>query len=180
MIKPQARILDATAGNRFIWSIKESPFIIWGDIEPELEFKPDIVFDCTKTDFPDKYFHTIFFDPPHSWGREKNAGIFTTPSKAVSDEKWPTHKRKRPRYYGLDKYKTRTALLGFINRAQKEFYRILRDDGCLWLKWCEIHSTIEAILPIFKNWKEMLTINACPFGSSKNRTVWVMLMKEAC
>ena len=176
-MKDEARILDATAGNRFIWKTKETPFIIWGDIEPDLEYKPDQIIDCTQTDFPDKYFHTIFFDPPHSWGREKNAGIFTTPSKKVSDEKWPSHKRTRPRYYGLDKFKSKTALLGFINKAQKEFYRILQDGGALWFKWCEIHSTSEAILPIFQNWVEMLRINASPIGRSKNKTVWIMLMK---
>ena len=178
MQKPEARILDATAGNRNMWKTKESPFIIWIDVEEDLEYKPDRLLDCTQTDYPDKFFKTIFFDPPHSYGRNKNEGIFTTPSKKVSTEKWPQWERTYPRYYGLDKYPTKTALLGFINKAQEEFYRILEDDGMLWLKWSENHASLEAILPLFKNWDLMIRIPAFTHRKTSTPTYWAMLMKN--
>ena len=178
-MKGNPTILDATAANRCMWATKESPFIEWIDIEEDLEYKPDRILDCTNTDYPDKHFKAIFFDPPHSYGREKNSGIFTTPSKAVSDEKWPEWKRKHPRYYGLDKYPTKEALLGFINRAQKEFLRILQDDGMLWLKWSENHSSLNAILPLFRDWNIMINIPAFTRRKTSTPTYWVMLMKNA-
>ena len=70
-------ILDATAGNRTMWKVKENPQILFCDIEPELEIKPDKIVDCRKTDFNDKSFHTIFFDPPHEWGRKHLSSIYT-------------------------------------------------------------------------------------------------------
>ena len=98
-MKDNARILDATAGNRTIWKTKESPYIIWIDIEPDLAFQPDIIMDSTNTTFDDDYFNTIFFDPPPFYGRKNNKTIFSTPSKEVFDETWPQHGGLRhPRY----------------------------------------------------------------------------------
>jgi len=161
-----------------MWVTKDSPFIIWIDIEPDLTYKPDRFLDCTQTDYPNKFFKAIFFDPPHSYGRKKNDAIFTTPSKEVHDEKWPQHERKYPRYYGLDKYPTKTALLAFINKAQKEFYRILEDGGMLWFKWSENHSSLRAILPLFRDWKIMIKIPAFTHRKTSTPTYWVMFMKK--
>jgi len=93
--------------------------------------------------------------------------------------KWPQHKRRWPRYYGIDKYATKSELLGFINRAQKEFFRILSDGGCLWFKWSENRATLQGILPLFKNWDVMLKIPVEYSGKSAKRTWWVMLMKNS-
>jgi len=58
------RILDATAANRCMWTTKDSEYIIYIDIEPELNTAPDILMSCRHTGFLDSYFHTILFDPP--------------------------------------------------------------------------------------------------------------------
>jgi len=173
-VKTQARILDPTAGNRTMWDIDDSPHIIWIDIEPELTIKPDLLMDCRKTNFKDERFHTIFFDPPHSYGRTKNTGGHQTPSQKLQIEKWG----RKTSYYGFDKYKTRTSLLSFINKAQQEFYRILSDDGILWFKWAEIHSTLSSILPIFNNWIVIMKHEVAYRGRVKTRTWWVAFMKN--
>ena len=82
------RVLDSTAGNRSMWKTKESEYVLWIDIEPELSTKPDILMDCTKTDFDNERFHTIFFDPPHNYGHTKNSGVHQTPSQVFMKEKW--------------------------------------------------------------------------------------------
>jgi len=173
-MKSEAIILDATAGNRMIWNIKKSPYVLWIDIEPEVE--PDLILDCTNTNFLDKQFRMIFFDPPHSYGRTKNTGIYQTPSAKIRFEKWGS----RGGYYGFDKYPTKTALLSFIHKAQEEFYRILDDYGVLWFKWAEIHATLDAILPLFKKWNLMMKIEVAFQGKVKgNTTWWVMFMKKS-
>jgi len=47
-MKPNARILDATAGNRTMWDAKTTPFMIWIDIEKDLTVPPDFFMDCTE------------------------------------------------------------------------------------------------------------------------------------
>lgn len=175
MIKPNATILDATAGNRSMWKTRESDYILWIDIEPELSEKPDILMDCTKTEFENGRFHTIFFDPPHSYGHTKNTGVHQTPSRQTMKEKgWGTGA-----YYGFDKYPTKTALLSFIHRAQEEFYRVLDDNGILWLKWGELRSSLNGILPLFKKWNVMMQFEVAYRGQVKGcRTWWIMLMKK--
>ena len=158
-----------------MWRIRESDYVLWIDVEPDLSTSPDYFMDCTHTDFSDGRFHTIFFDPPHSFGRTKNTGVHQTPSQELMREKWG----RRGAYYGLDKYATMASLLGFINKAQQEFMRILSDDGILWFKWAEIHTTLNKILPIFNAWQEMMRIEVAYRGKVKTRTWWVALMKKS-
>jgi len=176
MIKPNARILDATAANRVMWKTRESDKVIWIDIENELTVKPDFIMDCTNTEFDDGQFHTIIFDPPHSFGRTKNTGQHQTPSQELQIEKWG----RKGSYYGFDKYPTKRELLGFINKSQLEFQRILSDDGMLWFKWAEIHCTLDSILPFFKDWKIMLRIesHSSRAGAGKTRTWWTAFTKN--
>jgi len=186
MQKPDARILDATAGNRTIWTTKESPYVLWIDIESELDIKPDKIMNCTKTIFLDEYFHTIFFDPPHGWGK-KTGRTYTAIRNIEEYKNYPwlgknTEKRNKNviQYYGWDKYQTKTALLGFINKAQQEFYRILRKDGVLWVKWNECNISLKKIIPLFKKWNIMLRVPVCARQKQgKKRTYWVMFMKKS-
>lgn len=184
-IKPEARILDATAANRRIWDIRETPNIIWLDIDPELEIKPDVVIDCTKTEFPDGYFFAIFFDPPHQWGDKTADQLYTCRNKKEHDafmKKWGFKQFKKvPTYYGTDKYKSKSQLLSFIHKAQQEFYRILAPNGMLWVKWCESKIPLGKITPFFKDWHVMMVLE---IGSQKQtlsqaQTFWILLLKDS-
>lgn len=188
MIKPNAKILDACAANRVMWKTKESPYILWVDVEPELELEPDIVVNNENTDFEDKRFHTIFYDPPHMYGQ--HSGFYLNKTHEDSIKYWtkynsPQHIRKVPRYYGLDKYDTKAELLQHIAAAQREFFRILQDGGMLWLKWCEVQIQLNEVLDLFFNWNEMMRIyvsspaqTAGKTDSKPKQTYWVSFMKK--
>jgi len=177
MIKPNARVLDATAGNRLMWKTKDHPNVFFIDIEPELEYPPDRFLDCTKTDFPDNWFYTIFFDPPHNWGIPKNERIFTIPSKRVADEKF-NYNRTYPSYYGLDKFNNKSELIAFIDKAQREFMRILHQNGCFWFKWSEYAIPVHNIECLFKDWNQMLKIRLHKTPRGKTESCWIMYMKN--
>jgi len=176
-----ARILDATASNRAIWRIKDSPHILFIDIESELHLPPDMILDCTNTGFEPNSFHTIFFDPPQFWGDKIADNIYALRNwddVNIFNKKYGTNRHVS--YYGTDKFKSKTELLIFLHKAQKEFNRILVDDGILWVKWSEIKIPLSKILPFFKNWVEMLRLEICDKyqTSSDSQTYWLMFMKK--
>lgn len=181
-MKSDARILDATAGNRMIWKDKESPFILYIDIEPELEFPPDRVIDCSDTDFSDGRFTVIFFDPPHTYSNRKPLQRWHScrnkKELAQFNEKY-NQKRAGLSYYGEDKYKTKIAWLAFLNKAQREFQRILSEDGMLWMKWSEMRLPLDKVLPLFKNWTLKLKFYIGSPHQKKGgaQTYWLMFMK---
>jgi len=183
--KPDARILDATASNRSIWKTKESDKIIWIDIEPELEVSPDLIIDCTKTHFPDKSIFTVFFDPPHWWGQRTGENFFTCrnmeESKAFTSKYGMRDRSSSVTYYGTDRYKTKTELLSFIHKAQKEFQHILTDNGILWLNWSEVKLPLSRIIAFFRDWDEMLRFSIkSPYQIiGESQSYWIMFMKKS-
>ena len=174
VIKPNARILDATAANRMMWKTNDHPGIMFIDVEKELEYVPDKFMDCTKTDFPDEYFNMILFDPPHNWGIPKNKRLFSIPSNKVAQELFG----RNTCYYGLDKFNNKRQLVRFIYDAQEEFKRILNPYGCLWVKWSEYRIMVEAIEPLFRDWSMMMKIRLHKTAVGKNDSWWIMYMKN--
>jgi len=180
--KPEAVILDATAGNRMFWKKKNDKRVLWIDIQEDLEIPPDAVIDCTDTGFPDQSFHTIIFDPPHWWGDEPASTFFTIKNKEDKEklqEKYP-EMDIHGCYYGTDIYKTKSQLIKFLHKAQLEFHRIIWDNGILWFNWCEVKINLRKVLPIFTNWDPMIIL---PIGSKlqtmgDSQNYWVMLMKK--
>lgn len=170
-------ILDATAGNRTMWHQKNQDSIIYIDIERKLEVKPNILADNTNTPFFDKVFIIIFYDPPHSYGAE--GWFHSIPDKAEFRLKYP-NETGIPRYYGGDKYKNQMQLIVHIYKAQKEFHRILKDDGLLWLKWNETRMTLRRILKLFEHWHILMVLPIAnpKHTHGKQQTFWVCLMKE--
>ena len=151
--------------------------IVYIDIQKKLWRKPTIFADCTCTPFKPKTFHTIFFDPPHYWG-SKPGRFYTFPN--LTPKQMKTMKLKGNVYCGVEIYKTRSALIKFIYNAQKEFLRILRDDGLLWLKWSELEIPLNNILAIFKNWRILLKlpIQKPQHNIGEAQTYWVCMCKK--
>ena len=170
-------ILDATAGNRTMWSYKDSDQIIYIDIEKQLEIKPTIFASCESTPFKDKQFHTIFYDPPHTW-RDKPF-YYSFPSKQALRQVYPSHKGM-PTYYGWDKYPSRLQLNAHIYRSQQEFQRILKDDGLLFFKWNEVSIPLRRILTVFHEWTEVMRLHIRdPMQTAgQHQTYWVILTKK--
>jgi hypothetical protein len=170
-------ILDATAGNRTMWQTKKVEDIIYIDIEKKLKRKPTIFADCTNTPFLSETFDTIFYDPPQMWGGEP---FHHEAVGFLLRRQWARSKPYAWTYYGWDKYKTRNELIVFIYRAQKEFQRILKYDGLLWLKWNECKISLNRILVIFIDWTEVmrLYVNDPTHTASKHQTYWICLSKK--
>jgi len=179
-IKPEATILDATCSNRAMWRIKDNKHILFIDIEPELQIKPDIIIDCRKTNLPSESINMVFFDPPHWWGDKVGTMFYTCRNDEDKKELIKKHGDGGYSYYGTDKYPTKSALLSFIHKAQEEFYRIMKNDGVLWLIWSEAKIPLFKILPFFKNWDELIRLQV----SNTHQTLssvqnwWIMFMKK--
>jgi len=170
-------ILDATAGNRTIYENKNSPNIIYIDIQKQLLKKPTIFADNTQTPFLSKTFDTIIYDPPHDYGC-KPGDFYTMPNLRKKHAR--LQGLKGVCYYGVEIYKTKQQLIAHIYKAQKEFYRILKDDGLLWLKWNEVRIPLNRILAIFTDWRVLLRL---PVSSpqqtmGKHQTYWVCMEKK--
>jgi len=120
------------------------------------EVKPDLVMDCTKTNFPDKYFDLIVFDPPHIVATKNNKGIFA-------------------KSYGTY---TSIELRNFIYRAFKEFERILKDDGFVIFKWNTCDIPLNKILRYAVGFKALFGHQTAFRTKHASRTYWVCLRKE--
>lgn len=169
-------ILDATAGNRTMWITKDSENIIYIDSQKRLEVKPTIFCDNTRTPFPDKTFDTIFYDPPQGWGTYNSRHVYP---KNTPEYRKILDRPGLPVYYGWEIYKTRRELVRHIYKAGEEFYRILKDDGLLWLKWNVMRIPLYRLLSIFSTWKLMLRIyvKSPSQTAGKHQTFWLSLEK---
>jgi len=170
-------ILDATAGNRTMWKRKQSDNIIYIDIEKQLEVKPTIYADDRQLPFRNSVFDTIFFDPPHQYGG--GSLLFTSP---YHTEKFRTISKRKapPTYYGWDKYKTKAQLLRYLSDSSKEFRRVLKDDGLLWMKWSDVSINLHTILALLTDWRELMRIEfkgGFRWGGEQ-KTYWLCLEKR--
>jgi hypothetical protein len=170
-------ILDATAGNRTMWTFKDHQDVIYIDMEKRLEVPPTLFCDNTQTPFPNNTFDTIFWDPPHMWGVYNRT--FAMPNKKLQEKILPKKKSMDP-YYGVDKYATKKGLVSHLFYAQREFRRILKPDGILWIKWNECSVSFKSILGILIKWDEIIRIrqhkSKNPMG--KHRTYWSALIQK--
>jgi hypothetical protein len=170
-------ILDATAGNRTMWRVKQRENIIYIDIERLLRIKPTIYADNTQTPFLDKSFSMIIYDPPHNYGEIDNLrALYPSEVKRQKEE----HGSTPFTYYGWDKYKTKLELKAHIWKALQEFSRILTDDGMLIFKWCELAIPMRNISSLFEGWQELINIEAAAKKHTlgKHQTYWLFLSKK--
>ena len=170
-------ILDATAGNRTMWYIKDIEGIIYIDRTTELERKPTIFCSNEQTPFSDKMFSTVFYDPPHTWGNKTDFHSYPRRTEEYT-EKWKD--KAIPRYYGWDIYDTRSELAKHIYRAGREFHRILKDDGLLWVKWNEMSIDMYHILSLLDAFLLILRIyvSAPTQTRGKHQTYWLCMKKK--
>ena len=152
------KILDATAGNRAMWVNKKHPLATYIDIRPDV--KPDIVISCAKTNFKDKEFDLIVFDPPHQGYTENNKG------------------QMAKRYGYLRAHQIRE----LIKDAFVEFKRILKDDGFVIFKWNDHDQKLDKILklildfePLFGQITSKRTAGRSDYSAS---TYWICMIKN--
>lgn len=154
-------ILDATCSSRSIWFDKHNPktlyvdkrcevlSCIWGDSERICDVSPDIVADFTALPFENNSFWHVVFDPPHLLHISENAWL----------------KKK----YGKlpDNWKP------LIRDGFRECMRVLKPNGTLIFKWCEIDIPTREIIK---------AIGVEPLyghrSGKKSQTHWLAFVKE--
>lgn len=170
-------ILDATAGNRAIYQTKHSDNIVYVDIEKKLERKLTVFADNNHLPFRRGVFSTVFYDPPYYWGSDNP--WYMIPDSKTYFERFG-EKRKAPRYYGVDKFKSKSKLINSVYHGLKEVRRILTPDGVLWLKWCEVKITLNQILSLFEDYDKLLRIQVSDNlqTHSSCQTYWISFTKN--
>jgi SAM-dependent methyltransferase len=154
------KIVDVACGGRMFWFNKKHPATLFLDqrtMPPTkmsngatLEVKPDMLMDFRKLDLPSDHFSLVVFDPPHVL----NAG-----DKSFLAKKYG--------YLKPDTWRADLAA-GF-----SECFRVLKPDGVLVFKWCEMHIPVKDILA--------LTPELPLFGNRSgkaSKTHWVVFMKS--
>jgi len=153
-------ILDACCGPKFIWINKNHPNVIYNDIRREkkgfisirnnIEINPDTQYDFCDLPFKNKAFKLIVFDPPQVICNSKKSTLINC-------------------YGNLDKNYN-----NLFKLAIKELWRVLDNNGILFLKFNNVHIEFKDILKHFP--QEPL------FQTSTNRsknveTRWFCFMK---
>ncbi len=160
------KILDATCGTRTIWMEKHNRDTTYIDIRPEV--KPDIVADATHTPFPDCTFDIILFDPPYKNFHHK--GIYFPKNRSLG-------RRRGPRYAFIYGKFTTAYILDFVRGAFAEFYRILKDDGLVFMKWNDTSISLLHAMRLRGNFVPI-------FGQNFNKikahstTAWICFRKD--
>lgn len=172
--KPEAYILDVTAGNRHIHTPgnKYSNRIIFLDKEPELLIKPDVLATWFRLPFVDHYFDDgcVIFDPPHMHrydaDKERCQWIHKYPG-----ENGPI----KASYWGF--FKTKKQMMSDIWRAQREISRITRR---LCLKWIEVEVPLNKILTLFTDWNVIFSHEYYSKGRQPghNNVYWVKMVRK--
>lgn len=152
-------ILDVCCGGRMFWFDKKNKNTLFVDIRtmPATKFsngatlavKPDKIMDFRALKLKSNSFSLVVFDPPHV----KNAG----------DKSFLAKK------YG---YLNKDTWQEDIKKGFAECFRVLKPNGTLVFKWCEMHIPLKEILaltpvqPLFGN-----------RGGKAAKTHWVIFMK---
>ena len=159
-----------------MWSIKNINFFIYLDVRSEVN--PCIVADNKFLPFRSNIFSQVFFDPPFisMEGVDKRLPKFDSSIHRKGASFWFR--------YGLDiSYSAITKLIYCCN---VEFFRVLKDDGLLFLRWNDSQRPLYKALSLLKRWKVLMKI---PYKSKlqtglgrKNKNIsqswWVILIKK--
>jgi SAM-dependent methyltransferase len=155
-------VLDACCGGRNFWFDKKDGRALFVDKRRERHelhypsgnyvenIDPDELGDFSKMRFPDNTFALVVFDPPHIEQKTDSGRIVKKYGKLDGD--WRTMLRE-----------------GF-----KECFRVLRPEGVLIFKWCEVRIPVKEILAM-TNEKPL-------FGHRSGKaakTHWIAFIKAA-
>lgn len=158
------KILDACCGGRMFWFNKTNPDVlfidkrtmkrqvIWerGTEKRFFEVSPDVIMDFRKMDIADSVFSLVVFDPPHLAKRNGKTGWLQKKYGSLDRNNWQEDIRS-----------------GF-----SECFRVLKNDGILVFKWCEIEIPLKKILELTPN----KPLFGHPSGKTQ-KTHWIVFMK---
>ena len=162
------KVLDVCCGSRMMWIDKHHPDALYVDKRygkkkmdigtpstkgrSDCVVSPDLIADFRNLPFPDNSFYHVVFDPPHI---EKKMGKIETgilPFKyGVLSEDWRDD----------------------IAKGFSECLRVLKPNGTLIFKWCEVEIKLSEVLGL---------VSCAPLyghrSGKKAETHWVAFMKD--
>lgn len=154
------KILDVCCGSRMFWFDKQHPDTLYLDnrtMQPTkmsngatVQVNPDMIMDFRKLALPDNQFSLVVFDPPRALGAGESS-FLTKKYGSLKRGAWQEDLRA-----------------GFA-----ECFRVLKPDGILIFKWCEMHIPLKEIL--------LLTPIKPLFGNRSgkaSKTHWVCFIKN--
>jgi len=154
------KILDVCCGPKGMWFDKHDERALYLDKRNEqhinsylsgnkkMEIKPDKIGDFTNIQEEDNSFYLVVFDPPHI-KRNKLGEI--TKRYGMLEENWKET----------------------ISKGFAECFRVLKPNGILIFKWCEVQFSVKEILK--------LTDKKPLFGhksGKKMQTHWITFIKD--
>jgi len=137
MMQTDKKVLDATCSCRGMWFNKENPLALYVDRRDEhfeenypsgkksITVKPDIIADFTDLPFDDNTFYHVVFDPPHSIILSDKACVTKRYGRLPSD-RWEE----------------------VLRRGFEECMRVLKPNGTLIFKWCEIEIPVSKVIQV--------------------------------
>ncbi len=156
-------VLDACCGSRMMWLDKSDSRTMFMDRRNEdywlkpsaaykhgktLQVRPDVVADFTDMPFPDESFWHVVFDPPHII-RNAELGCVTKAYGCLNGD-WQS----------------------MLAAGFRECFRVLKPNGTLIFKWCEVQIPLATILS--------LTEEKPLYGhrsGAKSKTHWIAFVK---
>jgi len=158
-------VLDACCATRSFWFNKKDKRAIYCDRRKgtrvvdvgtpgtkgknPLVVDPDIIHDFRNMPFPDNSFYHVVFDPPHFYKGAGKTGIIAF-YYGLLDETWKDD----------------------IKKGLSECFRVLKPNGTLIFKWCEVEIPLKYVLE--------LTDHKPLYGhrtGKKAKTHWVAFIK---
>ena len=146
-------------------------------MEKHLEVPPTLFCDSRHMPFRDNIVDTAYWDPPHMWGVYNRT--WAKPNLKEQRKILPNKKYLDP-YYGIDKYGTKTQLIGYIVYTAKELKRVMKPDGLLHFKWNESSVSLRSMLTLFEEWDEILRVRRHKLRNMKGQhdTYWVTMIQK--
>jgi len=168
--KPLARYCDFSAANRVMWRFHgyDSGYWVFVDKERGLLRPPDLL--CEWRDLPDHFPRDFFlcglFDPPHTW--------FSPNSKHTNPRVYNEDGRYMGMWWGDGG--SRKKLVRDILVGQRALAVV---TPVLLMKWNETSISLESILSVMTEWREVRRFKVCsPYKRGRANTWWVKLVRK--
>lgn len=156
-IEETPKILDATSGMKGIWRGKNVSNILFLDVNKDV--KPDIVASNENLPFRDGSFEKVVFDPPQF--------VLSKAENAL-----PIHKR-----YGF--WLRKQDFFDNLKAVNKEFSRVLKEDGSLLMKFCTFNFEMSDVLEDLSNFLLVKNDSRPTKGRGKNTVHWLLFQRKA-